>query len=143
MATDFEIKISDAPEVHATSIIANGLAGYNEGQAGLRDFKPLAVLLSDPATGEVIGGLYGRTSLGVMFIDRFFLPESLRRHRLGSRLLGMAEEEGKKRGCGLGALFTLHFQAPDFYRKQGWSVAAQLDVPPPGATRFLMTKQLT
>ncbi|HEX3861427.1 MAG TPA: GNAT family N-acetyltransferase [Stellaceae bacterium] len=138
----FTIALTDAPEANATASIADGLAGYNEDQAGFRDFRPLAVLVSDPATGEVIGGLYGRTSLGVLFIDRFFLPPSLRRNRLGSRLLAMAEAEGKSRGCALAALFTLHFQAPGFYLKQGYEEAARLEAPPPGATRFLMRKKL-
>ena len=65
-----------------------------------------------------------------------------RGNRLGARLLAMAEEEGKRRGCAVIALFTLHFQAPGFYQKQGYEVAATLETPPPGATRFLMRKQL-
>ena len=77
-----------------------------------------------------------------MFIDRFFLPEERRGNRLGSRLLAMAEAEGKRRGCTLGGLFTLQFQAPGFYRKQGWEIAAKLDVPPPGATAPLYDEKL-
>ena len=136
------VTLTDAPDAGATAAIADGLAGHNEGKAGFRDYRPLAVLVSDPDTGEVIGGLYGRTSLGIMFIDRFYLPDTLRGNRLGSRLLAMAEAEGKRRGCALAGLFTLHFQAPGFYRKQGWEIAATLEAPPPGATRFLMTKKL-
>ena len=137
-----QITITDAPAADATAFIADSLAGYNESKIGFRDYRPLAVLVSDPETGELIGGLYGRTSLGVMFIDRFFLPERLRGNRLGSRLLAMAETEGRRRGCALAGLFTLHFQAPGFYQKRGWEIAARLDVPTPGATRFLMTKKL-
>jgi GNAT superfamily N-acetyltransferase len=136
------IAVTDAPSPEATQFIAENLAGYNESKAGFRDFRPLAVLVSDPETGELIGGLYGRTSLGVMFIDRFFLPERLRGNGLGSRVLALAEDEGRRRGCTIAGLFTLQIQAPGFYRKQGWEVAAQLDVPPPGITRFLMTKRL-
>ena len=98
--------------------------------------------MSDPESGEVCGGLYGRSYRGVAFIDRFFLPERLRRNRLGSRILAMAEEEAKRRGCAVIALFTLHIQAPGFYQKQGYEIAAKLEPPPPGATRFLMRKRL-
>jgi GNAT superfamily N-acetyltransferase len=142
MNSDPKIIVTDAPDPEATAFIAENLAAYNESRAGFRDFRPLAILVSDPDTGELIGGLYGRTSLGVMFIDRFFLPEHLRGNRLGSRLLAMAEAEGRRRGCALAGLFTLQFQAPGFYRKQGWEIAAKLDVPPPGATRYLMIKKL-
>lgn len=139
---NLKVTVTDAPDPAETAVIAEGLAGYNEEKAGLRDYRPLAVLVSDPETGAVIGGLYGRTSLGVLFIERFFLPETRRGNRLGSRILAMAEAEGKRRGCALVALFTLHFQAPGFYRKQGYDIAARLEAPPPGATRILMTKKL-
>ncbi len=142
MATDLKITLTDAPDPGATAVIAEGLAGYNKDKAGFRDHRPLAVLVCDPETGAVVGGLYGRTSLGVLFIERFFLPETRRGNGLGSRLLAMAEAEGRRRGCALVALFTLHFQAPGFYLKQGYEVAARLETPPPGATRILMTKKL-
>jgi len=85
MNSDPKIIVTDAPDPEATAFIAENLAAYNESRAGFRDFRPLAILVSDPDTGELIGGLYGRTSLGVMFIDRFFLPEHLRGNRLAQR----------------------------------------------------------
>jgi hypothetical protein len=54
----------------------------------------------------------------------------------------MAEEEGRRRGCTRAVLSTLHLQAPGFYLKQGWEVAARIDCEPPGHTRFYMTKKL-
>ena len=132
------LTVSDAPDDRARAVIADGLAGYNYDKLAYRDFRPLAVLASDPNTGEVIGGLSGRTSFGLLFVERFFLPDSLR----GSRLIALAEEEARRRGCTRAALFTLTFQAPGFYFKQGYEVAAQLECTPPGATRMLMTKKL-
>jgi GNAT superfamily N-acetyltransferase len=134
--------LTDAPDPGDTAVIANGLGAYNESKAGYRDYRPLAIFASDPDTGEIIGGLFGRSSLGQLFIDRFFLPETLRGGGLGSRILAMAEEEGRRRGCSRVSLFTLSFQAPGFYLKQGYEAAARLDCDPPGATRFLMTKRL-
>jgi hypothetical protein len=54
----------------------------------------------------------------------------------------MAEEEGRRRGCTRAVLSTIHFQAPVFYLKQGWEVAARIECEPPGHTRFYMTKKL-
>ena len=39
-------------------------------------------------------------------------------------------------------LFTVHFQAPGFYLRQGYEVLGRLDLDPPGHTRFIMTKKL-
>lgn len=134
--------VTDAADKRDRGIIADGLAGYNYEKIGYRDFRPLAVLASDPTTGEVIGGLSGRTSFGLLFVERFYLPDDLRRNGLGSHIIALAEEEARKRGCTRAALFTLTFQAPGFYLKQGYEIAAQLECAPPGATRMLMTKKL-
>jgi GNAT superfamily N-acetyltransferase len=137
-----KITVTDQPGDGDLQAIADGLRAYNTAQAGYNDYKPLAVTVADPETGVVVGGLYGRSYLGQLFIDRFFLPERLRRDRLGSRLLGLAEDEGRRRGCTRVALFTLSFQAPGFYKKLGYAEAACVDCEPPGAPRYLMVKKL-
>jgi GNAT superfamily N-acetyltransferase len=136
------IALTDAPEDDECAVITEGLRAYNEAQAGVSDSRALAILVRDPETQNVVGGLLGRTSLGLLRVDRFFLPEDLRRDRLGSRILAMAEEEARRRGCTRAVLSTLHFQAPGFYSKQGWEVAARIDCEPPGHMRFYMTKKL-
>ena len=136
------ITLTDAPHDDESAVIAEGLRAYNEAQAGYSDSRALAVLVRDPETKKVVGGLHGRTSLGLLRVERFFLPEHLRRDRLGSRILAMAEEEGRRRGCTRIALNTMEIQAPGFYLKQGYEMAARLDCEPPGITRYLMTKRL-
>jgi len=140
---DTAITLTDAPDDAEEAVITDGLRAYNEAEAGHSDSRALAVLVTDPATKKVVGGLLGRTSFGLLRVDRFFLPEELRRGRLGSRILAMAEEEGRRRGCTRAVLSTLHFQAPGFYQKQGWEVAARIECEPPGHTRFYMTKKLS
>jgi GNAT superfamily N-acetyltransferase len=140
---DRTITLTDTPEPDESAVITEGLRAYNEAQAGRWDGRPLAILVRDPETQAVVGGLLGRSSLGVLTIERFFLPAELRRDRLGSRILAMAEEEGRRRSCTRAVLSTLHFQAPGFYTKQGWEVAARIDCEPPGHTRFYMTKKLS
>jgi len=142
MANDPKITLTDAPDPADTAVIAEELRAYNTRQAGYDDSRPLAVLVTDPASGKVVGGLYGASYLGQLRVDRFFLPEGLRRGRLGSRLLAMAEEEGRRRGCTRITLNTLEIQARGFYEKQGYQTAATLDCDAPGVTRYLMTKRL-
>jgi GNAT superfamily N-acetyltransferase len=137
------ITLTDAPDDDESAVITDGLRAYNEKQAGSWDGRPLAIFARDPETQKVVGGLLGRTSLGLLRVDTFFLPENLRRGGLGSRILAMAEEEGRRRGCTRALLSTVHFQAPGFYLKQGWEVAARIDCEPPGHTRFYMTKKLS
>jgi len=136
------LTLTDAPDERAQAVIRGGLSEYNLGQAGYRDAHPLAVLVSDPASQQVIGGLLGRTSMGLLFIDLFFLPESLRRHGIGSRVIRTAEDEALRRGCSRAILFTVTFQAPGFYERQGYQVLGRIECDPPGHTRICMTKKL-
>ncbi len=136
------LTLTDAPDERAQAVIRAGLSEYNIGQAGYRDARALAVLVSDPETQEVIGGLLGRTSMGLLFIDLFFLPESLRRHGIGSRVIRAAEDEALRRGCSRAILFTVTFQAPGFYERQGYQALGRIECDPPGHTRICMTKKL-
>lgn len=140
---DPALTMTDTPNAAEEAVIRDGLSAYNFSKAGYRDQRPLAILARDPDTGEVVGGLLGRTSFGLLYIDRFFLPDHLRKQGLGSRIIREAEMEGRQRGCTRALLTTLEFQAPGFYRRHGWEVLAQLDGAPPAPTRFLMTKMLT
>jgi GNAT superfamily N-acetyltransferase len=134
--------LTDAPSAEHESVVRDGLSAYNFEKAGYRDQRPLAIFVFDPDTGEVVGGLLGGTSFGLLRIDRFFLPESLRKQGLGTRIIKAAEDEGRRRGCSRALLTTLSFQAPGFYKRQGWEVLAELEGEPPAPSRFLMTKRL-
>lgn len=138
-----QIVLTDKPEPGDTTIVRRGLDQFNLAASGIDDQRPLAVLAKDPASGEVLGGLTGRSSRGVLFIDVFFLPESMRGHGLGSQLLQMAEAEGRRRGCRIGLLHTNNFQAPGFYAKHGWREYGEFPSDPPGTSRIFFSKDLT
>jgi len=136
------LTLTDAPSRAAEAAIEDGLGRYNAEQAGYDDARPLAVLVSDPTTGQVVGGLLGRTSLGLLFVDLFFLPPELRGHRLGSDVLARAEAEGRRRGCRASVLYTISFQAPGFYARHGYRAFGTVPCDPPGTSRVFMVKDL-
>jgi GNAT superfamily N-acetyltransferase len=86
--------LTDAPDAPAKAAIGEGLAAFNEERAGYWDRRALAVLAHAADGKAVVGGLLGRTALGLLFIDVFFLPETLRGRGIGSRIVRLAEEEG-------------------------------------------------
>ncbi|GGA27050.1 GNAT family N-acetyltransferase [Dyella nitratireducens] len=137
------IVLTDAPTADELGAIRRPLDQFNLDACGIADQRPLALLVRNPMTHEVVGGLNGRTSRGILFIDVFFLPESMRGNGLGSRLLRMAEEEGLRRGCLTGILYTNNFQAPGFYKKHGWREFGRFPSIPPGTSRIFLTKELT
>ena len=139
---DPDITVTDELNPADVAVITDGLGAYDFSQIGYRDFRRLFVVVRDPQTGKVVGGRYGRSEFGLVYVDWLFLPEDLRRARIGSRVLAIAEEEGRRRGCTRIALTTLSVQAPGFYKKQGYDVAATIDCDPPGLTRYYMIKKL-
>ena len=135
------IVVTDAPDQRDVEVIGRRLALYNHEQTGIHDHKPLAVLVKD-ADGNTVGGISGRSSLGLLFLDLVYLPKSMRRGGLGSRLQAAAEEEGRQRGCKAAVLYTISFQAPEFYKRYGWRVFGEIPCDPPGTSRIFMTKEL-
>jgi GNAT superfamily N-acetyltransferase len=135
------IVVTDMPDRSDVDVIGQGLAAFNDENTGIRDRRALAVLVKD-AAGKTLGGISGRSSLGLLFLDLVYLPKSLRGGGLGSRLLAMAEEEGRRRGCKSAVLYTISFQAPEFYKRHGWTVFGEIPCDPPGTSRVFMTKQL-
>ena len=112
-------RVSSAPEPDAERIIGDGLNAFNDATVGYADRVPLHVLVSDPDSGKVVGGISGKTSLGLMFIELVYLPEGLRGKDIGSRMMALAEDEARRRGCRAGVLLTISFQAPGFYKRLG------------------------
>ncbi len=135
------ITLTDAPDSGFEHILESGLAEYNETQVHRRDWRPLAVTVRDPGTGELAGGLLGRTSLGLFFLDLFYLPERLRGAGTGSAMLRMAEAEAVRRGCRAATLVTVTFQAPEFYAHHGWEEFGRIQTAPDVA-RIFMRKTL-
>jgi len=136
------IEISDRVTPEITSCIAEGLDRFNDQQIGYGDRLPLAVVVKDPDSGDVLGGITGRSSLGLLFLDLFYLPEALRGAGLGSELLRRFEQEGRRRGCLSAVLYTISFQAPDFYQRHGWQRMGEVPCLPPGTSRIFMSKTL-
>src|SRR6266581_2338097 len=137
------VSLTAAPTAEEQHAVGSGLARFNEQQSGISDGRPLAVIARDPQTKQPVGGLTGRTSRGLLFIDLFFLPDNLRGDGLGSRLLRLAEDEARQRSCIGAVLYTINFQAPGFYERHGYRVLGTVPCLPPGTSRIFMTKPLT
>ncbi|WP_394846353.1 GNAT family N-acetyltransferase [Pendulispora brunnea] len=138
----FELLVTDSVDPDAEAVIDGGLADFNDEATGYSDRRALAVTVKDPTTGKIVGGAIGRSSLGLLFLDLFYLPKTLRGEGLGTKILHLFEEEGRKRGCRSAVLYTISFQAPGFYERNGWRAFGEVPCAPPGTSRVFMTKEL-
>lgn len=139
---EISLEVCDNPEADQLLPVEEGLNRFNDLMTGMSDRKPLAVLIKSTTTGKVIGGMQGRSSLGLLFIDLLYLPLELRRKGVGTDVLRRFEDEGRKRGCSAAFLYTISFQAPDFYKKHGWEEFGRIDCKPEGTSRIFMKKAL-
>ncbi|WP_345621086.1 N-acetyltransferase [Streptomyces ziwulingensis] len=111
---------------------------------------PLHVWLMDPdrdpaegPAGGLAGGLVGHTWTSWLHVTYLWVDERHRGAGLGSRLLDRAEQVARReRGCRAVRLETWDFQAPDFYRKQGYEVVSVIEDYPPGVTEYGLVKRL-
>ncbi len=134
------LSLSNIADPDAEAIIGDGLNAYNDAIVGYADRTPLNVLVCDGTDGPVIGGISGRTSLGLLFIDLVYLPDAARGQDIGTWMMAMVEDEARRRGCRSGVLYTISFQAPGFYQRLGWTVFGEVPCDPPGTSRVFLRK---
>lgn len=140
--TKLVIALVDTSNEEAQAKAGAALYQYNIEKTGVADRRPIGAELSDSISGEVLGGLWGRTELGLLFLDMFFLPEDVRGRSLGERLLSAIEEEAIKRGCRRAVVETSSFQAPGFYKRHGYKEFGQVEFGLPGYARVFLRKSL-
>ncbi|PWI20557.1 N-acetyltransferase [Streptomyces sp. Act143] len=123
-----------------TNTAASPVLRALRGTPGEREL-PLHVWVLD-ASGELAGGLVGHTWTSWLHVTYLWVDERHRGAGLGSRLLTEAERVAREeRGCSASRVETWDFQAPDFYRKQGYDVVCVIPDYPPGITEFTLTKR--
>jgi ribosomal protein S18 acetylase RimI-like enzyme len=94
--------------------------------------------------GTVVGGLTGKTWGLWLHVDLLWVDAAHRGRGLGAELLARAERIARtERGCGHARLETWDFQAPEFYRRQGYVVVGEVADYPPGVTEYILAKPLT
>jgi GNAT superfamily N-acetyltransferase len=138
--THYTFAIEDDASLEDVLAVEQGLDEYNRAFTQ-SNYKRLAIFLRD-RDGRLIGGLTGDSDWGWLHIRIFWLEEAARRQGFGTRLLALAEEEGRRRGCRYAWLDTFSFQARPFYEKTGYEVFAIQEDYPVGHTRWFLKKTL-
>jgi GNAT superfamily N-acetyltransferase len=89
-----------------------------------------------------VGGLRGDTHWGWLFVGKMAIRAEGRNQGYGTRLLALAEQEARARGCHHAYVDTLSFQALPFYQKQGYTVFGTLDCCPGEHKQYYLQKEL-
>jgi len=138
---DEDLRIVASADEAAKAAAAEALYRYNIVATGVDDRVPIGAVLSD-GSGNALGGLWGRTELGLLFLDMFFVPAHLRGRSYGARLLAAVEEAARRRGCRRAVVETSSFQAPGFYVRHGYAEFGRIPFAIDGQARVFLHKQL-
>jgi GNAT superfamily N-acetyltransferase len=138
-----KLTMTETPEPHVRDAIVGPLIEFNNSHASQpEDYRALVIILSNPDTGGILGGLWGETNFGHLHVELLFVPETFRGTGLGRQMLLQAEQEAISRGCRGAWLDTHSFQARGFYERLGYSVFGILDDYPPSQSRIFLHKVL-
>lgn len=141
MDENYQIRHVEEPDNSIWNAVGGGISKFNTQQAGKSGEKRLCIVLYGPDQ-EVVGGVIGETFWEWFYLSLMWIKEDLRGRGYGQQLLQLAEEEARRRGVKHVYLDTFSFQAPEFYKKQGYVVFGELPDFPPGHQRYFMMKQL-
>lgn len=125
----------------AFDAVDQGLGDFNDAAAPLHEVQKLACIARDTG-GGVLGGATGRTWGQLAELQMLWVDAAHRHHGLGARLVGAFEAAVQARGCTVVTLETFSFQAPDFYRRLGYTVVHSNAHFPHGLVKHWMEKRL-
>jgi len=133
--------VDDEPTLH--DIVLDGVRSFNATLfAGHPPGRDLSIAIRDPDSGAPVGGLLGRTNGGWLGIELLFVPEAFRGKGLATRLIAMAEEEARSRGCHSAWIDTLNPKAAELYKRLGYEIFGELKDYPVGGSRVFLQKKL-
>ncbi|ROU00095.1 GNAT family N-acetyltransferase [Histidinibacterium lentulum] len=137
-----QIHPAHGSEVEARARIL-ALLDHHSKVAG-KSFRSEMVFLEAREGDLYLGGLAARFSLDLkwVFVELLAVAEEGRGKGIGRQLMARLEEEARVRGMDGIWLDTFSFQAPEFYRRQGYSEFGRIDDYPENEARLFFAKRL-
>jgi GNAT superfamily N-acetyltransferase len=135
------IRVVDRADPAAVRHLTDALYTFNAAATGIDDGRELYAELRDGG-GQLSAGVHGWTWGGTCWIDLLWVRDDQRGRGVGSALMRAVDAEARSRGCTQLALMTHSFQAPDFYRRQGFEMVGELRNYPRGHSDLLLRRQL-
>lgn len=139
--TAYQITFEENPLPADLKILDEGISQYNQTKLTIADNKSQTFFLRDEE-GVVVGGVHGNYGGDWLYISTLWVSDQAREGGYGSQLMQLIEEAAMKGGCKNAYLDTFSYQAPEFYKKLGYTIFAELEDFPAGHSRIFLRKRL-
>lgn len=137
-------KISSNPSEEELKTVRSGL-GRNfdkHVQSVMKEYPHtdyISVIKNDD--GDVIGGISGYTTLGILHIAELWVDKKHRGLGYGKDLLIHTEAHAKEKGCVAGQIACFSFQNLEFLKSQGYGILGFSDAYPNDVREYYLTKK--
>ena len=135
-----QLSFENEPSWRDREFIDEALGVFNAPFLQDPSYSYFGLLIRD-ASGTIRAGLIGSTYAGWLFTQLLWVAPELRRIGVGGGLIREAERHARSQNCHSAFVDTFSFQAPGFYRRQGYREFARLPYPP-SHDRIFLQKQL-
>ena len=121
------------------AIIRDGLGSHTAEAVALARQPHNIILTIDQA---IKGGLLGILSGHCLYVKLLWVDSALRGRSYGQALLQKAEDEARQRGATISFVDTASYQAPEFYKKCGYTELTIIKGYYSGHDRIFLRKEL-
>ena len=140
--TRIDLELTSEPATDDIRALEEGLESFSRSKTTGMDRTKVPIAVWMRREGCLLGGAYGDTHSGWLYLSLLWVDESLRGQGWGKKLLERFEAEATARDCHSAWVDTYGFQAPGFYEKLGYREFGRLDNFPPGFSRLFYWKPL-
>ena len=98
--------------------------------------------VAEDESGEIVGTITGRAYYNEVHIGDLIIDKKFRGQDIGTKLVKAVEEEYQNKGFDKITLTTFGFQAPEFYKKLGYSLEFVREDKDPKLSKYFYCKAL-
>ena len=139
--TESIIRRINEEDLRVGDFIHEGFTRYGEQSGVILNYDSFC-FAAENDEGKIIGVITGRAYYNEVHIGDLIVDEQCRGTGLGSRLVRAVENTYKGKGYDIVTLTTFGFQAPEFYKKLGYTVEFIRECRDPKLSKYFLKKEL-
>ena len=143
MNLPYQPVLETEPKKEDLDLLKRGIDEYNVFITGESTGNRDITFFIRNAENDIIGGVRGTyNTSGWLYIIGIWVAKEYRSRGYGTLLIKSIETEARKNGCTNSYLNTISFQAPEFYKKLGYTIFGELEKFHQNYSRYFFRKEI-